>query len=336
VRLLIAGLVAAAGSLALPAFAAAPPGLIVFSRVVDGDDREVFIVRGDGSGLTRLTDDDIGETAPVLSPDRRLIASGSEEELVVHTIAGRLHRRISVPVDGDITEPRWSPSGRSIAFLVERCSDDGDGVQRACADLWVAQPDSGARRRLVTAGVSTLDRVAAYAWSPGGRSLVFERYGRPGLVFVDAVTGRTRVVRGTTRLASSDPSWSRSSIAFVRQRGAFMGYDLYAVRSDGRRLRRVVRARSATRPVWSPNGRRIAFLDFAGDLPRYRWRVTVVRADGSGLRRVGVATSDQTLAWSPDGSRLLWETADRRLLVGRADGRGRPLTVARGSAADWR
>jgi Tol biopolymer transport system component len=336
VRYLIAGLVVAAGSLALPAIAAAPQGLIVFTRVVDGDDREVFVVRPDGSGLTRLTDDEIGESAPVLSPDRRLIASGSEEELVIHTVAGRLHRRISVPVEGDVTEPRWSPSGRTVAFLVESCSDDEDTVPRTCADLWVARPDTGERRRLVVAGVSTLDRVAAYSWSPSGGSLVFERYGRRGLVLVDAVTGRTRVVRGTTQRASSDPSWSRRSIAFVRQRGAFMGYDVYSVRSDGRRLRRLARARSATRPVWSPNGRRLAFLDFAGDLPQNRWRVTVVRSDGSGLRRVGVATSDQTLDWSPSGSHLLWQTADGRLLVGRADGRDRPRTLARGSLADWR
>jgi Tol biopolymer transport system component len=173
VRLLI-GLVAVASSLALPAFAAAPPGLIVFSRVVDGDDREVFVIRPDGSGLMRLTDDDVGETAPVLSPDRRLIASGGEDELIIHTTSGRLHRRISVPAEGDVTEARWSPGGQWIAFLVERCQGDEDPVQpRVCADLWIARPDSGERRRLVAAGVSTRDRVAAYAWSPGGRSLVF-------------------------------------------------------------------------------------------------------------------------------------------------------------------
>jgi hypothetical protein len=64
--------------------------------------------------------------------------------------------------------------------------------------------------------------------------------------------------------------------------------------------------------------------------------VTVVRRDGSRRRQIGEAASELTLAWSPDGRRLLWEAPGRRLLVGRADGRGRPRLLARGSFADWR
>lgn len=336
-RFLVAGLVAA-GFLALPAFPAAAPGLIVFSRIVDDDDQELFLIRPDGSGLTRLTDDDLDGAAPALSPDRRLIASAGDGELIVHSTSGRLLRRISVPADGTVTEPRWSPGGQWIAFLLERCqTDDEEVLSPMCADLWIVRPDGREHRRLVAANVSTNDRVAAYAWSPGGRSLVFERHRRHALVVVHTVTGRTRVLRGTTSLGASDPSWSRTgSIVFTRQRARFKGYDLYAARSDGSRLRRVARAGSATRPVWSPSGRRIAFLDAVTDSVRNRWRVTVVRADGSGRQRVGEATSDRTLVWSPDGTRLLWETADRRILVGRADGRGRPRLLARGSTADWR
>jgi Tol biopolymer transport system component len=325
----------AAGVLVLPASAAAPSGLIVFSRAVDDDDHELFSIRPDGTGLRRLTDDDLPEGAPVLSPDRRFIASAGEEELLVHSTSGRRLQRISVPNAGPVTEPRWSPGGRWISFLVERCGDDDDEPSRACADLWIVRPDGSDQRRLVAANVSTHDLVPAYAWSPGGRSLVFERFRGAGLVVVDTVTRRTRVLRGTTGLRSNDPSWSRfGSIAFARRRGLGRGFDVYAVRSDGRRLRRVARARSAARPVWSPDGRQIVFLDRG--LGLNLWRVTVVRRDGSRRRQIGEAASELTLAWSPDGRRLLWEAPGRRLLVGRADGRGRPRLLARGSFADWR
>lgn len=334
-RVLIAGLVAA-GFFVLPAAAAAPPGLIVFSRVVDGDDRELFVVRPDGSGLTRLTDDDIGESAPALSPDRALVASAAEDELIVHSTSGRLVRRISAPGEGTVSEPRWSPTGQRISFLVERCGEDDVGPVRACADLWVVRPDGSDLRRLVAANVSTNDLVPAYAWAPGGSSIVFERYRPRGLVVVGAAGGPPRALRGTTSLASSDPSWSRRGwIVFARERGRFQGYDVYRVRSNGTRLRRVARARTAARPIWSRDGRRIAFLDAVAGTPS-RWRVIVVRADGSGRRVLGQGASDLTLAWSPDGSWLLWETTDHRLLIGRADGRGRPKMLARGTVADWR
>jgi Tol biopolymer transport system component len=337
VRLLLAGL-AAAGSLALPAFAAAPPGLIVFSRPDGDDDHELFSIRPDGSGLTRLTDDDIAEGQAVLSPDRRRIASAGDGELIIHSASGRLLHRISIPTESRITVPRWSPRGRWIAFLVERCEDDDDRPVPPCADLWVARSDGATARRLVAANVSTDDLAAVpYAWSPSGRSLVFERFRRSALGVVDVTTRRIRALRGTSRLRSDDPSWSRHGwIAFARQRAPLRGYDLYRVRPDGSRLRRLVRARSAVRPTWSPDGRRIAFLDFVPTFGGDRWRVTVVRADGSGRRVVGAATSVLTLAWSPDGTQLLWQNAPNRIVIGRSDGRGRPRLLTRGSRADWR
>jgi Tol biopolymer transport system component len=338
VRILVAGLVAA-GVLALPALAAAPTGLIVFSRADGDDDRELFSIRPDGSGLTRLTDDDEFEAQPVLSPDRRLIASAGDAVLVVRTASGQLQRRIAVPADGKISEPRWSARGAWIAFLVERCGNDEDEPVSppSCADLWVVRPDGTGLRRLVAANVSTLDRVAAYDWSPEGRSLVFERLREPALVVVDVAGRRMRRLGATARLGSTDPSWSRrGSIAFARRRAAFAGYDLYTVRADGRRLRRIARARSATRPTWSPDGRRVAFLDFAPASGLNRWRVTVVRADGRGRRQVGLATSDAALEWAPDGTRLLWQNAPNRIVVGRADGRGNPKLLTLGSVPDWR
>jgi Tol biopolymer transport system component len=240
-------------------------------------------------------------------------------------------------VGSQLTELSWSPGGRWIAYLAERCqSDDGRDLGPLCADLWLVRPNGRLRRRLVEANVYTNDIVAVYAWAPNGQSIVFERFQKGGLAIVDVRTGMTRALRGTRRFGS-DPGWSRGGwIVFARQRGPFKGSDLYAVRPNGRGLHRICRADSVDRPVASPDGKQIAFLDYRPTRGLNLWHVRVVGADGGRCRRVGTATEEWTLTWSPDGTRLLWENFEERLVVARADGRGRPRFLTRGSIADWR
>jgi Tol biopolymer transport system component len=335
VRVLLAACVLAA-FLAFPAVAAAPPELIVFTRTI-GDHQEVFSIRSDGSALKRLTRRGMHEGQPALSPDGRLIAAVSGAGIVIRARGGRFVRRIRVRADSELTELSWSPGGRWIAFLAERCQDpSGRDLGPLCADLWLVQPDGRVRRRLVEANVHTVDLGLSYAWSPNGRSIIFERLEQAALAIVDVRTGATRTLRGTRRLGR-DPNWTRSGwIVFARQRGPFRGSDLYAIRPSGRSLHRLCRAENADRPAASRDGKQIAFLDYRPTQDGNFWRVRVVRANGRCSGHVGTSTSEWTLRWSPDGAELLWENDGERLVVGRVDGRGRPRVLTRGTRADWR
>jgi Tol biopolymer transport system component len=334
VRAMTVGLVVAA-ALALPATAAAPPEVIVFTRTI-GDHREVFSIQPDGTALKRLTRGGRHEGQPALSADGRLIAAASGAGMVIRTRGGRFVRRIGVRAELEITELSWSPGGRWIAFLAERCQDPtGRDTGPLCADLWLVRPDGRVRRRLVEANVYTNDPVAMYPWSPDGKAIVFERYQPAGLAIVDVSTGAVRRLPGTRRFGSADPAWSRSGwIAFARQRGPFRGSDLYFVKPGGRGLRRVCRAQQAERPVFSDDGKQVAFLDFRPGLGTNRWLVRVRNALGR-CRTVGIATEEWTLAWSPDGKRVLWESFAERLVVGRIDKAARPRLLARGTLGDW-
>jgi Tol biopolymer transport system component len=321
-----------AALLAVPASAAPPTDLIVFTRTV-GNRQELFSIRLDGSSLQRLTPTGANEGAPVLSPDGRLIAALGDGGIVLRARDGRLVRRIHVRATSDLS---WSPGGRWIAYLSERCeSDGGRDLGPLCADLWLVRPDGRVRRRLVVADVYTADYIAQYSWAPDGRSIVFERFSHAALAIVDVRTGRTSVLRGTARVGTN-PDWSRSGwISFARQRGPFKGSDLYAVRPTGRGLHKLCRAQSAGQPVSSRDGTRIAFLDYRPTSGSNVWQVRIAPTNGGRCRQVGAATEDLTLEWSPDGTRLLWENFDERLVVGRVDGRARPRTLTRGTLADW-
>jgi dipeptidyl aminopeptidase/acylaminoacyl peptidase len=135
--------------LALPAITAAaapPPQVIVFARTI-GDSQLLFSIRPDGSSFRRLTRGGSNESEPVLSPDGRLIAAVGAGGIVIRARDGRLVRRTRVVVGSQLTEPRWSPGGRWIAFLAERCESPRD-YGPVCADLWIVRPTSGVRRRL--------------------------------------------------------------------------------------------------------------------------------------------------------------------------------------------
>jgi hypothetical protein len=85
-------------------------------------------------------------------------------------------------------------------------------------------------------------------------------------------------------------------------------------------------------PVWSPDGRRIAFVAPTPDDPQLAWcagggEIFVVDADGTGLTRITYAPGPDRLdGWSPDGRYLLWQHIDEasdtlwQTLVGNADG----------------
>ena len=103
-------------------------------------------------------------------------------------------------------------------------------------------------------------------------------------------------------------------IAFV-QHG-----DIYTVRPDGTRLRRV--ARNAGQPAFSRSGRTIAFAawfdrDFGGFTFPIR-RIEIVRTTGSGRTRL-TRGDDDLPSWAPDGRRLVFRRYHPCLAYGSAE-----------------
>jgi TolB protein len=322
---------AAAGSSAI-----APSGRVVFTRLV-GQQRELFRVRPDGTGLVRLTRNGLLDEDPEWSPDGRRLLARANGALVLRSPDGRVRRRL--PAAGfEGFDAHWSPDGRLIAYLVGRCRDPNEKLDDACADLWVIRPDGTGRRRLAAEAVDLTVDARPYAWAPDGRRLVYMRAGGGGLVIVAVRDGRKRTLRGTRTVLSSEPSWSPDGrrIAFSRQRRPFQGSDLYAVAPDGTGLRRLARGSDVSRATWSLDGRRIAY--FSATAPsrgEERFAVVVADADGRRARRLALATDNSVLLWSPDSSHVLWSTFFERLTIARADGSGRPVLVTTGESPDW-
>jgi TolB protein len=216
---------------------------------------------------------------------------------------------------------RWSPDGQNIAFV-----GIGD-------DIYVMNTDGSEQKRLTTPVVGECDGRAQWnsgpAWSPSGRAVAFTRR---FCGFFDGVNKATSEIRVTSldgseeRLLTrhtardNDPyalAWSPrgNEIAFVsRPGGSLEIYVVNAERGEQRRLtRNTVRD---SNPVWSPDGRRVAF--------ERDWQVWVMNADGTGQRRLTYnGARNFAPAWSPDGRSIAFERRVGRVKYSRCSRCGR-------------
>jgi gamma-glutamyltranspeptidase len=208
-----------------------------------------------------------------------------------------------------VRDPAFAPDGR-LAVSFE-------------GDLWL-RDRAGRRWTRVTNGPAW-DRQPA--WSPDGQTIVFvsDRQGGSNLF---RVTLRSGAIERLTsdELPDAEPTVARDgSVAFVRGRGAAARI---FVRTPAGAEQRLTRGDLQERwPVASPDGRRVAYVQFAEGARRLRVRPLATEqppARGSGGRGGrGTAAPDpdsivvadrapERATWSPDGNRLAFYSTTPR------------------------
>lgn len=230
-------------------------------------------------------------------------------------------------------QPQWSPDGQWLAFTSSR---DGDRTQ-----LFVLRPDGGEAVRLTSAASA----VQGYQWSPDGRQIAFtaadaddprrraraDAYGAFEVVRRDYAHVHLYTVEVASALAAPQPGRRRTGGTRFSVQGfdwhpdgtrlAFAATvnpdlvngptaDLYVVRlaaGDGADSVAAIVAQPGPEgsPLWSPDGRQLAFTTFDGKTSTFALnnRLAVVSAEG-GTPRVLTASFDETvapIAWTPAG-----------------------------------
>jgi hypothetical protein len=118
-------------------------------------------------------------------------------------------------------------------------------------------------------------------------------------------TGTRAVTTSTSErpIRASQPAWAPDGfrITFANSVGTSVGGGIWIINSDGTGGARVPSTQqNDTWPTFSPDGRQIAFVRFAGRFAS----LFVVNVDGTGLRQVTTDISVEDPEWSPDGSRF--------------------------------
>jgi Tol biopolymer transport system component len=287
--------------------AVSPDRRLIAYGPVEGPAGPIYLSRADGSGLRRLVRKGLFWT---FSPNGRLIAFTRGGGIWIIGTNGHGLRRLTPRGDS----PAWSPNSRTLVFMrVIDAKNERYAV--------VERPLRGKERVLARTGPNTDAFPDEYQpeWSPDGHWIAYinqeDKERRNGLTLVRPNgANRHRVVIGAGE--EDTYVWSPNGRFLVYEDGI----ELYVIRPNGNWRRLSAHAQSL--PVWSPDGKKLAFPVFPQDL-------VVARGDGRGARRLGLGPTSivaWSTIWSPDGRRLAFagsfgEDPTQIWVVG-VDGRG--------------
>ena len=257
-------------------------------------------------------------TSPVLSPNGRLVAYALRGELRVQAVGGGPARTLT-QVPGSQPTFAFSPDGARIAFAVEG------------AIVLLPVAGKGPVRRVALPAAWAGSTLAALAWSPDGTRLAFSRTSGDGkagtlhneldVIGVDGKGARTLALNPAPYGARAEPSWSPDSTRIAFKLDEFRLGTVSVAGGAPSALTKPGNGVVDDDPVWSADGRSIAF---ARSPARGVSDVWLVRPNGTGLRRLtttpipprGVAHIGSTpLAWSPDATQILVFRHDRFAVV---------------------
>jgi Tol biopolymer transport system component len=290
---------------------------IAFVSTRDGNS-EIYVMDGDGSAQTRLTNAPEWDYEPSWSPDGGRIVfvsqrghcdclyvmapDGSAVTVLTHHDSGRGDRR-----------PTWSPDGQTIAFT--RFLEDNVDVYRIAA--------AGSAETALTR--TPFHRTAREPqWSPDGSRIAFSTsQDNDTEIYVMNADGSVQTRLTNTSGVDEEPTWSPDGtrIAFTSHRDGTA--QIYVMNADGSAQTRLTDNPAADAgPRWSPDGRRIAFTSTRdGDVEIY-----VMSADGSSQTRLtNAAGADEEPSWSPDGDQIAFTShrdGNAQIYVMNADGSG--------------
>jgi dipeptidyl aminopeptidase/acylaminoacyl peptidase len=211
----------------------------------------------------------------------------------------------SQPLAVSATRADWGLNGK-VAFTGTG-SDGSSGV-------WIADGDGKNAHAVAITGAS--NQLVYPSWYLDGKSLAVMDGGALTTIRVDAGGGAATALTDRAQVMTGMPSVSPdgSTVVFAGQKNAGQPYNqdenVIWVRTDAGAMPVENPPVQGRAPVWSPDGKRIAFESDRGS-PEGHYAVFIMGRDGSGLVQVTDYALDATHpVWSRDGKHMVFAAGD--------------------------
>ena len=180
--------------------------LLLFTRM-GRQSVQLYTMRPDGSGLTKITDG----ADPRWSPDGSRIAfeRGPNTVAVADSDGSNVHVLLAGPPGSGPGVPSWSPDGQKLVFF-----NTPGSQEHFTAEVWTINPDGSEATRLYHSGCCVSD-WAAPIWSPDGRMIAFSADSAGGMFVMNA--------DGSGRRKLNTPAYGPSNIMSWQQRPSITG-----------------------------------------------------------------------------------------------------------------
>lgn len=250
-------------------------------------------------------------------------SAGGNSQIMIMDADGGNQITLTADMPGGYSRSFWSPDGGSVSVVT------GMADNLAVMDVhwegvgWVASSPIA----LVNGFIDSP------TWSPDGNRLAFtDSSGQGGRkAYSVAVSGGAPVALTAIPHNARDLAWSPDGTHFAYSyytNSHKQNRDIYIVGAQGTGRIRLTDTpdTSEESPIWSPDGRRIAFSAISYEGHSLNEDIYIINADGSGLVQVtddpGRATDP---AWSPDGTQLAFASnrySDYEIFIINLDGTG--------------
>ncbi len=245
------------------------------------DDRgDLYVMNADGSTITLAENQSRYWT---LHEDPLFLVSEEDGNKEIYVKNSQDSQPVRL-THNDATDgsPRPSPDGRRVAFVSDR---DGN------REIYVMNADGSNLIRLTNDPEVDMDPQ----WSPdGGRIAFLSKRDGWAIYVIPAEGGRPMRVTKEPNVRFFQWSPDGQQIAYVVLQNLFeqacsaiVCQEIYVANSDGSKQTRLTRTRASNRaPIWSPDGRHIAFLSDRQAAGNPQTDIYVMNADGSRQTRL--------------------------------------------------